>query len=308
MRIITYCSISLIIFFASCQKEIELEYPTPDPKLVVNCLFSPDSLFKVRVGKILAFNDTVSSFSVENAQCEIYENGVFAEKLEYQGDGYYFSKILTPKSGNNYKLIVSAEGFPVVDAIDTVPYPVSVENAYFEHNTLYDALDESYFHTVNVIFDDNPDLKNYYQLKLVCERTYDDSTINKVHLILEKTNDLTLLNTGLIEYQPSSIPFSDKLLNGQNYFLTTYYTLPFAISNGIDVFYDTHNLIVHFNSVSDQFYQYSRKMIMHLRNQESDIFEGIGDPVAMYSNIQNGYGIFAAYCPHTDTLHHELIW
>jgi hypothetical protein len=49
-------------------------------------------------------------------------------------------------------------------------------------------------------------------------------------------------------------------------------------------------------------------MIMHIRNQESDILEGIGDPVGMYTNIENGYGIFAAYCPHADTLHHQEIW
>jgi hypothetical protein len=292
----------------SCQKEIELEYPTPEPKLVVNCLFSPDSLFKVRVGKILAFNDTSTSFIVENAECEIFENGVFSEKLKYQDNGFYISEFLTPKSGNTYELIVSAEGFPIVSAIDTVPYPVNIENLYFELNTLYDALDETYFNDINIIFNDNQALYNYYQLKLICERISEDSTMQKDNLIFEKTNDLTLLNTGLIEYQPTLIPFSDILFNGQNYFLTTFYKLPFAMSDGENVYYETHNIIVYFNSISYQYYQYSRKMIMHIRNQESDIFEGIGDPVEMYSNIQNGYGIFAAYCPHTDTLHHELIW
>ncbi len=301
--------IFFFIFFVSilnpCQKELEITYPGIDSKLVVNCLFTPDTIFKVRIGKLLSVNDSISSFIIENADCRITENGTFTEKLHYTENGFYVSTLLKPKTGNIYSIIVKHPDFETVTATDTIPQQISASNVYTIYNVLYDPLNESYFHTINIRFKDNVLLRNFYELKLTVRESYDTDTFI-TPLLLNKTNDLTLLNTGLIEYEPASIPFSDKLFNGQNYLLSTYYTLPFQSTDGNGtVTYHTHDLIVQFNSVSYQYFQYSRKMIMHLRNQNSDIFEGIGDPVQMYSNINNGYGIFASYVPYSDTLHHE---
>lgn len=301
--------ISLILFIFSCQKELEIEYPEIEPRLVVNCLFSPDSLFKVRIGQLLSVNDSISTFIIEDAECEIWEDGIFAENLQYTTDGFYVSETLVPEVGKAYTLNVRHLDFPDVIATDTVPERVSVSDAYFVLNTLYEPLNESYFHDINIRFQDNIATNDFYELKLLVKRGNTDDEDTQINsLLFTKTNDLTLLNTGLIEYEPASIPFTDKLFNGQNYFLSAYYTLPFAAYSDEGVSYNTHDLIVHFNSVSYQYYQYSRKMIIHIRNQESDIFEGIGDPVQMYSNIEKGYGIFAAYCPYIDTLHHESNW
>ncbi len=298
--------ISFIITFSffSCQKELEIEYPDIEPKLVVNCLFTPDSLFIVRVGKLLPLNDSTTTFIVDNAVCEISEDDIFAENLKYTKDGFYISETLKPQVGKVYTLYVIHPDLPNVTATDTVPEPVSVSETYFKHKILYDALDESYFHTINIRFQDNIHINNHYELKLLTEDSIDDAT-QIISQSFEKSDDLTIMNTGLLDYHPSSIPFSDKLFNGQNYFLSTYYKLPFESSDGEgNIWYNSHNLIVHFNSISYQYFQYSRKMIMHIRNQESYIFEWVGNPVEMYSNIENGYGIFAAYNPYIDTLQH----
>ena len=69
------------MLYVSCQKELEINYPDIEPKLVVNCLFTPDSTFSVRVGQMLSLNDTVTSFIINDAQCKIWENGIFAEDL-----------------------------------------------------------------------------------------------------------------------------------------------------------------------------------------------------------------------------------
>ncbi len=293
-----------ILTLSACQKQLEINYPKIKPALTVSCLFTPDSTFTLKVGKLLSINDTVSSFLVEDALCEIRENGNITEQLEYTENGFYKTTSLTAKPGNIYELTVSHPDFNTVTAVDTMPEPATVTETYFVHNTLYDALDEAYFHTINIRFQDNAKAENYYELRLVLEQKYDEE-LHTDNLLLTKTGDLTLLNTGLIDYQPASIPFSDKFFNGQNYFLSTYYKLPFMSG---DFTYNSHNIIVHFNTVSYQYYQHARQMILHLRNQESDIFEGIGDPVQMYSNIENGYGIFAAYCPYIDTLHHVHDW
>ncbi len=309
MKLLFYALVSSVLLYVSCQKELEINYPDIEPKLVVNCLFTPDSTFSVRVGQMLSLNDTVTSFIINDAQCKIWENGIFAEDLLYTNNGFYVSRNIKAKTGNMYQIEISHPNFETVTATDTIPEPVEVSELYFEHNTLYDPLDENYFHDVNIRFQDNVAKQNYYELKLlVKEGPEEDDWRQTSNVLLTKTNDLTLLNTGLIDYQPASIPFSDKLFNGQNYFLSTYYKLSFGGSYNGEIRYNTHDLIVSFNAVSYQYYQYSRKMIMHLRNQESDILEGIGDPVQIYSNIENGYGIFAAYNPNINTLHHVHSW
>ncbi len=297
--------IAFTFIFYACQKEIEIEYPEIEPALTVNCLFTPDTGFKIRVGKLLPFNDTVSEYIVDDAFCKIWENGVFKEQLRYTNDGFYVTESLKAGVGNVYEIEVSHPDFETVSARDTVPGPIEISEVYFVHNTLYDPLGENYFHDINIRFQDDMQ-KNYYELRLVLVDSTDEGAVRLRQLLFSKTNDLSLLSTGLIEFEPASIPFNDVLFNGQNYFLSTYYKLPFGSSSGSS--YDTHNLIVQFNSVSYQYYRYARQMIMHIRNQESDILEGIGDPVGMYTNIENGYGIFAAYNPHADTLHHQEIW
>ena len=295
-------SISIILLSVSCQKELEIELPEIEKKLVVNCFFSPDSLFKVRVGKLLSINDSTSSYIIEDANCDIFENGVFAEKLQYTSNGFYISETLMPKLGSIYTLEVKHPNFPNILATDTVPFPINILEEYFVHTTLYSPLDESYFHDINIRFQDNPLKRNYYELSLQVKQQEN----NPYNLTFEKSNDLVLQSTGLIGLYPRAIVFSDKLFNGQSYFLSTYYMLNSSGTINNEVFYNSYDLIVHFNAISYQFHEYTRYLIMHLINQESDIFEGIGDPIQMYSNIENGYGIFAAYCPRTDTLHHEF--
>jgi len=296
---------AILIFTVSCQKVIEVEYPSVVPRLNVNCLFVPDKPFKVRIGKIRQLDDTASSYIVTDAVCIIQEKGGVQEQLLYTENGFYISEQLIPKPGKIYTLEVSHPDFETVTATDTMPRPVEPSQIYFTLNTLYDALDQSFFHDLNIRFQDLSNDKNYYELRIILEQFYDEDTTH-TQLTLARTNDLSLLNTGLMDYEPSSIPFNDNMFDGQNYFLSTYYTLPFSgMSGDGQVSYNSHNLIVHFNALSHQHFLYKRKMIMHLSNQESDIFEGVGDPIQMYSNIEKGYGIFAAYNPHIDTLHHE---
>lgn len=126
MRKLRYILIIVLLVNVSCQKELEIEIPAIEPRLVVNCFFSPDSLFKVRVGKLLSVNDSISHFFIDNAECEIFENGTFAEKLQYSENGFYNSQTLKAKSGFIYTIKVKHPNFTEVSATDTVPFPVNI--------------------------------------------------------------------------------------------------------------------------------------------------------------------------------------
>lgn len=57
---------------------------------------------------------------------------------------------------------------------------------------------------------------------------------------------------------------------------------------------------VTFNTTSFHYYKYKSTMDKHLFNQGGWMYDEMllidgGNPVEMYSNVENGYGIFAGY-------------
>ena len=65
-----------------------------------------------------------------------------------------------------------------------------------------------------------------------------------------------------------------------------------------------YKLIVVLRSVSESYYRYKKMLPEHLNAQQYDFWQGQGDPVEMFTNIEGGYGIFGAYSTVRDTLSH----
>ncbi len=71
----------------------------------------------------------------------------------------------------------------------------------------------------------------------------------------------------------------------------------------IDVYYNVdeewintgYTLSIYLRGISTNYYQYKKSHYKHVYNQEPDLWEGGETPTPMYSNISNGYGIFAAF-------------
>ena len=61
-------------------------------------------------------------------------------------------------------------------------------------------------------------------------------------------------------------------------------------------------MTVHFRSVSKNYYNYGKALVIHTNNQEGDIWNGCASPVPMITNIENGFGIFAGYSTDTVTI------
>ena len=127
-----------------------------------------------------------------------------------------------------------------------------------------------------------------------------------IRQLVIRSEDIVIKNEGLLDYYPSTYPFCDEFFNGQTYTLNFNYLLPQCIAgyngNYVNLVQD-YQLIVYFRSISENYYKYKRKLIIHIENQYSDIWDGIGEPVQMFSNIVgDGYGIFAGYTTYLDTI------
>ncbi len=121
----------------SCIKEIGLRPSATGNALVVNALFSPDSLLQVNVSQVAGILDDGFVF-IENAQVEWWEGEEQVETLPYIGNGNYRAS-RTPSAYLPNKIIVSAPGFTAVSAMDSIPFLPVVKDARYTFGKTFDG-------------------------------------------------------------------------------------------------------------------------------------------------------------------------
>jgi hypothetical protein len=286
------CFLILIFLIASCTKEVKLDFPDAERKTAISCFFTPDSVFRVFVNQTSAILDD-SIYYVQNAQLNLFENGVFFDSLSYDTLGFYAST-KAPVIGNSYRIEVVVPDCPAIMASDIIPVKENISSVSFIDSAIFDA--DGYFAEINVSFPDNGNQSNYYEL-LLMKRYVDEWGITRNEIIScssDKITDNVLKNEGLLDYFPSSYVFSDALFNGTTHEMKLFFWRENLVDNS--------QIIVVFRSLSESFYHYKKTLTLHLNNQQSDIWNGVGEPVPMYSNVNDGYGIFAGYSFDTDTI------
>ena len=67
----------------------------------------------------------------------------------------------------------------------------------------------------------------------------------------------------------------------------------------------SHKLYLQLNSTTETYYKYKCSLIKHEYSQETDVLYGIGEPVQVFTNVADGFGVFAGYQFDIDTLRIE---
>ena len=294
--------LSLILIISSCQKQIEIEYPELEPKLVISSLFTPDSLFKVRITNISGMND-ISEIIVTDATCEIWSNSQLLETLQHNRNGFYVSELLKPEIEKNYTIKVSHPNFETATATSYVPQKTTFVITDTTNFVEIDFLYETCFFEATIQFIETKSQNNFYEI-IVKDIKFLNNEKKELdfeqYVTRYKSQNIAIMNEGILEYEPNALVFSNEKITEQTY------NLSFSYELGV-LYYWTHhihkhNAVIYFLSVSEDYYQYKKRLIKHKENQYSNIWDGAGDPVEMYSNVKNGYGIFAGYQICTDTI------
>jgi hypothetical protein len=184
-----------------------------------------------------------------------------------------------------------------ISSVDDIPEFVAMQSASFHDSVAIDS-DGVFFSECEIEFTDNSFQKNYYEISLF--KLYElnnEIATDEAYLF---SSDPVIEAEGLTDYYPSSIILSDTLINGQNYKLKINYYPPYW-STG-EVVDNKYKVIIHFRSISENYYKYKKALIVHEYNQDGDIWDGLGNPVPMFTNIEGGYGIFAGYIVDIDTI------
>ncbi len=282
----------IILTFLSCQPE-KIDIPDTGRKIVINSLLTSDSLIGANITtSAYVFQDTSVNNSlseITNAKAVIYENNTFLDSLSYNysykyhsSAGYllynYSSKLFYPKPGYQYKIKVDAFGKPEVTAITTIPNIVKIvrvdTSRVIISNPWYESNVDMIF---DIVFNDPANEQNYYLIFMPTNGQVQDPAIEEY------------LYSGSIL---AGFAFSDKTFNGKPH-------VSRLIINGKDIGYPFWDYggtytpvkkVLYFKlySITEDYFKYIQSLNLYYTNYNNPLAE----PTQVFSNIQEGYGIF----------------
>ena len=297
----------LVILTTSCTKVRDDLLPVSNSKLYCQSILSPDSVIQVYVGRTTGILSKEPSI-INNATVVLYINSAVSDTLTNENNGSYVSKVL-PTIGDSYTIVVIKDD--TLTGSTSVPASVQLIEPKFEFPTGYDAINQQYFGELTFTIDDDPDVDNFYEV-IIFTKAYSDFTntyyyfyVNDPYYVV--TPDKIVQNEGDWDYFPTTIFFSDKLFNGKKQ------QFEFSIA-GVSLSPDgiwNSNLVedgyILLRSISREYYLYRKYYTSHAYNANihSDGIRNLlftGEPLDMYTNIEGGLGVVAAFSSTTSKI------
>jgi hypothetical protein len=265
--------IIILFAFVSCEKIIDINIPDNGRRPTLNCFIGDSGQVRLLLHRSRYILDNSFEYDViKNAQVVFTDHNNQTDTLtELFADGIYQS--LQPAlSPGSFKVQVIADGV-TINSQTTIPSPVMVTGL----DTGSYIFDKGENFRIDVRFSDNPNEKNYYMIGL----SRPGGPPGEKPLIPIFSSDLSVTS----DFR-GSLLFCDDLFDGKNKTLRieTDKNNFFAPEDSID-------LSIELFSLSYDAYMF----FVTSQAQENTSGSPFSEPVVVYSNISEGYGIFAGY-------------
>lgn len=287
----------ILILIISCIREIPMNQFKTAQKLSLSALLESGGDFRVKIGAATSIT-AVDTPWIDNAIVLLWENGILVDTLKSEGNGSYYSHLFISR-GSIFTIEAQAEGFETLSATDTVPAEkIGIQNVAIKKDDYIDSYGDSH----DKLFVEFKDGKgaNFYELFFI--RAYVTDTMVSISFnFSENYMDPVIKSEGSNEIYEPSVIFNDKLFEDSTYILSIASEMGIGTYNQFFNDLKTGNYII-LRNVSNTYYQFRRSLATHLYNQQQKIdFEDYSsflfdsNPEPLYSNVKNGYGIFAFY-------------
>jgi hypothetical protein len=278
MRPFNIYTISLLILLAACQRESRIDIPYDGDKIVVNSLIQPDSLIYIRVTQSKPVKEYVNlQFpQLSNATVVLEENGIqlpAPQWMEIGGKGYYVSQGVA-SAGKKYTVSVAYSGLTSVSAADSTPSLPDIK----------EGIAQKASNRVRFILKDNGAEKNYYRIRVynaaVVAGVISPLRQDTVNFRLDPSYNNNFIDMIGDAYY-SEVLLSDERINDKE--------VAFVLQTSKEV--TAKYMIVEVSNLTNGAYKY---LDATYRQRIGHDASGISfDPTAIYSNVENGYGIIA---------------
>ena len=272
--------ILMFIFWSlySCDIESVIEYDVnfTANKPVLNGIISVKGI-RVLVSETVPSTELNADNQVQNALISLYADNVFLFDLEKSDDGYYQApEGFQPNYGTAYRLEAEIDEYKkITTAEQYLPVKVELDTAYYSYDNL---LKESL--QINYAFIDPENQVNYYSDRFY--RFGDGENLDK---------------SNFDEFINPYTAYSDEEFSGCRKMISNFIRNSGTTQSGQTVGIDSAQIILY--SLSPDFYKYLSSVRDYETTNQDPWFE---QPAVVYTNIENGYGIFAAFSADTLTV------
>lgn len=284
-----------ILFLAACETVIEIDLPDEESRLVAYSFIAPGQDVTAEVSHsvdVLGPEDNPSV--VPDAVVELYRDGVHFETLSFRDGTYAGSR--PPTAGASYTLQVTAPGYAPITAKDVIPVPVDavVTEATFGPPRPHEwASSEMIPHTVTVRISDPSGEPNFYGLWIERDDTQENTSdvvrfATNEGAVIDEQEQVDIGDDGTFE--GSHAVFSDALFDGRAHEFTITFT-EVVMRGTTEAEADSTLFRLHLEHVSEVYYRHERSTRLYNRTRHNPFAE----PVRLFSNVENGYGVLAGY-------------
>lgn len=276
-----------ILALFSCEKILtNYEIPNPGDKLTIEALLLSGDTISALVGESVyslsnevpyAGNDYTVTLYADNQLVDTLEARFIRTEEFYQGnttiqrDIYrYFSEIVA-ETGKTYRLQASKKDFPSISGSTNLPSPVQV------NYVSYDSTTAKY----SINFMDASGGEDFYRIRVL--------------LKLQNSDEFNTVTMFYTDPTVESFGYTDPIDPEQEMTATEAYVRDEFFQGGIKrfsfgVFESSSNTNLYFEvtRVNRDFYKFKSTLALYYNSE--DFFS---EPVQVYSNVDNGYGIVA---------------
>ena len=311
----------VVVFFASCEKNIEFSGETVEPKLVINSFVTPDSVLTANITESRFFLDDneyrQKYTTVENAEVLVYVNDVYKEKMAHVSNGNYKAGF-APNIGETIRLEVSTpelktawcetkiENAVQIISIDTTvkilattPILNGLYTSEGSGNTDTIGYSSSLEYNFSLHFKDQESGQNYYRLLvkrvlLFNEIPTESNYFEFTDIVSGENKDSETGISNENSYPNTYHVFSDELFNGKEYSLK-FKTSSMHFKYFPDAPYKNEpteeKVMVELQSISKSYYLYLKTRAASA-SVDGDYFT---EPIQIHSNVHNGIGIIGSH-------------
>jgi hypothetical protein len=279
----------------------EVELPFEKEKLVVNCYFSADSVWDVRVWNS---TPTFSAPKFIDDAMVVVTDGITEFPLTLDKENLTYRSIAKAEAGKRYTLKVSAPGYETATSTATVPPDVPVldiRTSLFRDPKSPESLRRRF----DIRIKDPSGQENYYAIAMfkshfIPHPPYEGWIWSNVYL--EGPDRSAAAIIGSVAFRESytyyksgtafahyNLLFDDSTFDGREHVFTVEFGEPAFPEDNENAKSMTYR--IYFKTLTEEYYKYR----ITANQQKRAIQDPFAAPVHVFSNIENGFGIFAPY-------------
>ena len=303
MKRLIYISLVLLAL-CSCEVDVTDEFRNQQPLFVVSGHFVVGEVPRINISKTITMTTLDSLMLLDNAQVEVWCGGQ-TYLLGGEGKGCYRNENLVPEPGDELKISCSGEGLPTASIETMIPELPVVRGVDFR-------VDENFDFVLDLHFEDPALTEDYYEFYLsgwrkeIC-KSYEDGELVQVDTSTVYQNYGVRMLDPVMEYEGSygnyeafdmaspfgtQFIFSDVQINGTDHTLSVTHNLKWIYNDSIP------ELHVHLVKKDVHFYNFITTYMHYDPYPDQDFLQ----PVQVYSNVDNGFGLITSESMVVDTI------